>query len=1010
MRELTNLQIDLWNRIRNMGYEYQSNLEVLIRKQVGVYYTDLSLTDTMISNLFENLDPEFIKNIHHKKFFEPCVGIGNFVFSYLKYIYQNFQLSDIQIKTLLSNIYVSDSDSKSQLIFLGFLKEFSQVFWGLNLPVNYEETNMGGALIYDIENRGYQKITPLKYFSTDRFDIVVTNPPYKSFRAESKHYEIKTQYQEDKSFYEILNKSIKKDFNNQGKGAPNLYKVFVEEILQNYLSPNGYAYLLIPQSILKAKSSTDLREYIIRDHKVYDILNIDESSKLVDAKQALTAMLVGNMGITSTIEMTNYFGTSKEEKVSLSYNDVIKNINSAIVAVSHEESKIINKLHSYPKLSELKYITNLRGELDLSINKEYITSTGVLRLLRGRNLSLFSLKFPDNLDYVQDEFVIRSSKAKYINAPRIACPQISNMSAKKRLLFSFIPENFVLGNSCNFIHVSENNDYIDIYYLLALLNSDIYNWYFKLFSSNNHINNYEIDSLPIPILDKAIHRKLANLAKKYIECENKNILAEINEIVGDIIHSDLETTNIRREKKYIEKINNSCISDLLTAFPKLTKENLLEYSKQQKSLLEICEIANFSKFDNKVFKGIYEKYAAMDKDEVLNHTSFKLSDLDMEMVKSVSPGGNWKEIPIDIASKSKRLMKIRETGGRTTLYGRLDYTLPSYTITTYFNRPGNGTNIHPIHNRVLSVREAARIQAFPDDFYFYGNKKNKLNQIGNAIPPLMSYQIAKKIKEKIKVDNSLDLFNGAGGMTTGFKMAGYHSVLMNDIDEAALVTAKVNYPSSRAFLGDLTNEEDRNYIIEYSKEKNVSIVNGGPPCQGFSMAGFRDINDPRSKLIFDYVEVLKGVEPKVFVFENVQGILSHDNGNTFKELLKVFNEIGYVVEARLLDFSDYGIPQKRKRVIIIGTKKELNVDPRELFPTPITKNNEVKITVKDAIFDLESVPLDEKSYYVNCKISDYVKVLKNELSINDYIYLLSDKSSVNDEINNDNFFQPSLFD
>lgn len=77
------------------------------------------------------------------------------------------------------------------------------------------------------------------------------------------------------------------------------------------------------------------------------------------------------------------------------------------------------------------------------------------------------------------------------------------------------------------------------------------------------------------------------------------------------------------------------------------------------------------------------------------------------------------------------------------------------------------------------------------------------------------------------------------------------------------------------------------------------------------MAGFRNSNDPRSKLIYDYVAVLKEVKPKVFVFENVQGLLSHNKGKTFKNLLQLFLEVGYVVEARLMDFSDYGVPQKK---------------------------------------------------------------------------------------------------
>src|SRR5699024_9663177 len=124
------------------------------------------------------------------------------------------------------------------------------------------------------------------------------------------------------------------------------------------------------------------------------------------------------------------------------------------------------------------------------------------------------------------------------------------------------------------------------------------------------------------------------------------------------------------------------------------------------------------------------KFIKIKNNEVLNHTDFKLSELDLEMIGPVPQGGNWKDIPhitlfshpFQLFFLSKRLKRITETGGRTTLYGRIDYDKPSYTITTYFNRPGNGTYVHPIHDRVLSVREAARFQGFKDDYYIYGNK------------------------------------------------------------------------------------------------------------------------------------------------------------------------------------------------------------------------------------------------------------------------------------------------
>ncbi|EHK9656817.1 DNA (cytosine-5-)-methyltransferase, partial [Enterococcus faecalis] len=541
---------------------------------------------------------------------------------------------------------------------------------------------------------------------------------------------------------------------------------------------------------------------------------------------------------------------------------------------------------------------------------------GIYKLIRGRNLSVFKLKNVDqNDEFISEEFVQNSKKNTFVFQERIACPQISNMNARKRLYFSYVPSNVVLGNSCNFIYVQPNDEGIDLYFLLGLLNSDLYDWYFRLYSSNNHINNYEIDNFPIPKVSIKEKQELSQIVKDGLYGEANNLLAKINSKVNSYFDKD--------NKKLKPMFDDKCIEDIKLAFPTIKSQKIMDYITNQISVEEFTDNTELNSFDLKVINSIKEKYDLIGRNEVLNHSSFKLSDLDMEMVQSVSPGGNWKEIPVEVAQKSKRLMRIRETGGRTTLYGRLDYSKPSYTITTYFNRPGNGTNIHPNLDRVLSVREAARIQGFPDDYYFYGNKKNKLNQIGNAVPPLIAYQIAKSIKKHIDVKNSLDLFSGAGGMTNGFKQADYYSVLMNDIDEAALITAKVNYPQSTAFLGDLTIKANRNYIINFAINNNVDIINGGPPCQGFSMAGFRNSNDPRSKLIYDYVAVLKEVKPKVFVFENVQGLLSHNKGKTFKNLLQLFLEVGYVVEARLMDFSDYGVPQKRKRVIIIGVRNDL---------------------------------------------------------------------------------------
>ena len=170
--------------------------------------------------------------------------------------------------------------------------------------------------------------------------------------------------------------------------------------------------------------------------------------------------------------------------------------------------------------------------------------------------------------------------------------------------------------------------------------------------------------------------------------------------------------------------------------------------------------------------------------KIFNHQTASLSEIDLKMIKSVPSGGNWKNIPKSIPSE--RLKRIRRSGGRTTYYGRLRWDKPSYTINTYFNRPGNGCFMHPEdknsnnpQHRLLSFREAARIQSFQDDFKFFGSKTSIFKQIGNAVPPLMAYFIAKKFSVK----NAIDLFCGCGGLSKGFELAGTNIILGCDQDK-----------------------------------------------------------------------------------------------------------------------------------------------------------------------------------------------------------------------------------
>ena len=203
--------------------------------------------------------------------------------------------------------------------------------------------------------------------------------------------------------------------------------------------------------------------------------------------------------------------------------------------------------------------------------------------------------------------------------------------------------------------------------------------------------------------------------------------------------------------------------------------------------------------------------------------------------------------------------------------------------------------------------------------------------------------------------NVIDLFCGIGGFSKGFEKAGFNIVLGIDNWDVALETFEKNHNNSKILNADVREIKDEYY--EQFKDK-TDIIIGGPPCQGFSMSGKRDINDKRNTLFEEMIRAVSIVKPKVVVMENVVGLLSMKNpdGKLVKETIKEkFNELGYNVESRILDASEHGVPQARKRVIFIGSRIG-DVG----FPEPQSK----KVTVGDALGNIPDVDMNT---YLNPK-------------------------------------------
>lgn len=196
----------------------------------------------------------------------------------------------------------------------------------------------------------------------------------------------------------------------------------------------------------------------------------------------------------------------------------------------------------------------------------------------------------------------------------------------------------------------------------------------------------------------------------------------------------------------------------------------------------------------------------------------------------------------------------------------------------------------------------------------------------------------------------VSLFSGAGGLDLGFKQAGFETIWANEFDKKIFPTFEKNFPQARMDTRSITD-------IPAGDVPDCDGMIGGPPCQSWSEAGAgRGIEDSRGRLFYDYIRILKAKQPKFFLAENVSGILSSKHRQSFDRILKGFEDDGYDIAWKLVNANDYGVPQDRERVLVVGYRKDLGKSFE--FPDP----QGLKPTLYDAIGDLpEAAPALDKN-------------------------------------------------
>jgi DNA (cytosine-5)-methyltransferase 1 len=323
---------------------------------------------------------------------------------------------------------------------------------------------------------------------------------------------------------------------------------------------------------------------------------------------------------------------------------------------------------------------------------------------------------------------------------------------------------------------------------------------------------------------------------------------------------------------------------------------------------------------------------------ITNHIARSVGSVVQQRINLLGVGQKMQDLPEELWHESFRFYVKEDPtrqGGPNLRMIRLDPVQPSLTVTGYiFNK-----FVHPFENRFITVREAARLQGFPDTHRFEGTLTSTQQQVGNAVPVPFATAIFKSLLQdarKLGFNNNrltaFSLFSGAGGLDMGAEQAAHDNLQINTkvaLDKWLDVckTLQGHYGSRAEIVCEdilLVGNPVQCWRDLSGETDPPDVVYGGPPCQAFSQAGKqKGTTDDRGTLIFEFLRFVDALRPSFFVLENVSNLRGIGKGVLYQQILDQIREQGYNVSVAILLAADFGVPQLRRRIIFLGCRNDI---------------------------------------------------------------------------------------